>query len=82
MLASVTRFDSFQGIKRVSCVSAPQAHEKTPAGLPAATDLTKGQLAPEFPDLADTLGEHDVLCAWRRSPGGAVYVHVLPRNGE
>jgi hypothetical protein len=51
--------------------------------------LTRGQLAVAGLDragaadaLADALAEHDVLCAWRRSPGGTVYVHLLPRNDE
>jgi len=50
--------------------------------LPALSGLTRQQLAPLFPELAPVLAEHDVVCHWRRHPGGAVFVHPWPREGE
>jgi hypothetical protein len=38
--------------------------------------------APEFLDLAHALTVHDVIWLWRRSPKGAVYIHLVPRAGE
>jgi hypothetical protein len=64
---------------RLVCETCGEA-VAVPDGLPADSGLTKQRLAPEFPELALALGEHDVLCAWRRSPKGAVYVHLLPRG--
>jgi hypothetical protein len=67
---------------RLVCESCGEAVAAVPDGLPTDTGLTKCRLAPEFPEPARALGEHDVLCAWRRSPKEAVYVHLLPREGE
>jgi hypothetical protein len=80
-MSSTYRVDSLHP-DRLVCETCGDAVAAVPDGLPADTGLTKRQLAPEFPELAAVLAEHDVLCAWQQSPGGAVYVHVLPRKGE
>jgi hypothetical protein len=67
---------------RLVCETCGEAVAAVPAGLPTDTGLTKRQLAPEFPELADALAEHDVICLWRRSPKGAVYVHLLSREEQ
>jgi hypothetical protein len=78
-MSSTYRVDALHP-DRLVCETCGEAVAAVPAGLPADSGLTKRQLAPGFPELADVLAEHDVLCAWRRSPPGAVYVHLLPRG--
>jgi hypothetical protein len=78
-MSSTYRVDSLCP-DRLVCETCGEAVAAVPVGLPADAGLTKCRLAPEFPELARALGEHDVLCAWRRSPKGAIYVHLLPRD--
>jgi hypothetical protein len=45
--------------------------------------LTADQAVREWPELANAIREHDVLCTWRRNPpvdGLGVYVHATPRQ--
>jgi hypothetical protein len=56
---------------RLVCEVCGRAVADVPPGLPAgwaATGLTRQQLAAQFPELANVLWGHDVLCRWRQDP--------------
>ena len=78
-LAPPTAPDSSHSCRDTRTTRPAEVVAAVPADLPADTGFKKRQLAPEFPELAEALREHDVLCLWRRSPGGPVHVHLLPR---
>jgi hypothetical protein len=46
--------------------------------------LTANQAVRVWPDHAEAIRRHEVLCTWRRNPPrwGSVYFHLTPREGE
>ena len=67
---------------RLVCEVCGEAVAVVPPDLPATSGLTRQQLVPLFPELRASLSEHDVLCTWKRHPGGEVFIHLRPREGE
>jgi hypothetical protein len=57
-----------------------------PAGDPPALGLTGHQAVRRWPDLAEDIRRHEVLCDWRRNPppegGAGAYFHLYPREGD
>jgi hypothetical protein len=50
-----------------------------------ASGLTAQQAGLAWPEQAESIREHAVVCLWRRNPPRgdvAVYVHMTPRDGE
>jgi hypothetical protein len=54
-----------------------------PAGDPPPLGLAAWQAARRWPDLAEAVREHAVVCPWRRNPPPPEgwYVHLQPREG-
>jgi hypothetical protein len=53
---------------RLVCEVCGRAVATLPAGLKRTRGVTKQQVAARFPELAEQLGSHDVLCRWRQNP--------------
>jgi hypothetical protein len=70
---------------RLVCETCGVAVATVPDDLRADASLTKRQVALDHPELPLALGEHDVLCVFRRAAAegrGPVFVHLLPREAE
>jgi hypothetical protein len=66
-MASTYRVDPLQP-GRLVCEVCGRAVATVPVGLKSTRGVTKQQVAGRFPDLAEQLDSHDVLCRWRRDP--------------
>jgi hypothetical protein len=70
---------------RLRCETCGETVATVPDAGPAELrSLTADQAVREWPDLANTIRQHDVLCTWRRNPppadGRGVYFHAMPRE--